>query len=252
MRLVRNRDEAEATASELLAGSAGELMAQKRATGDYAQVGALFHDGALVAVHTSGQRAIGMGGSAAVRLSVDHRQPREDVARLGRQLAWHRGLPMDYLHVDEQPYYLECNPRTVEPGNAAASGVNLPELQLQLSVHTDEHEHPVIGRTGIRTHGLMAILLGVADATHRRRAVLAELARAVARVGKYRDSTEQLTPVLRDPPSAIPLFVVLARLLALPASASAISAQTVDRYAVPPESISRLAPHRPGDSGNRG
>ena len=35
-------------------------MAQKRASGDYAQVGALFYDGSLVAVHTSGQRAIGI------------------------------------------------------------------------------------------------------------------------------------------------------------------------------------------------
>jgi len=249
VRLVRNRDEAEATASALLAGSTGEVMAQKRATGDYAQVGALFHDGSLVAVHTSGQRAIGMGGSAAARLSVDHRQPREDVARLGRHLAWHGGLTMDYLHVDGQPYYLECNPRTVEPGNAAASGVNLPELQLRLSVHIDAPAHPVIGRRGIRTHGLMAILLGVADATHRRRAVLAELARAVARMGTYRDSAEQLTPVLRDPPSAIPLLVVLARLLALPASASAISAETVGRYAVRLQSIRRLTPHRPGTQG---
>jgi len=79
VRLVRNRDEAEATA--------GELMAQKPASGDYAQVGALFHDGSLVVVYTSGQRAIGVGRSAAARLSVDHGQPREDVARLGRQLA---------------------------------------------------------------------------------------------------------------------------------------------------------------------
>jgi len=156
---------------------------------------------------------------------------------------------MDYLHVDGQPYYLECNPRTVEPGNAAASGVNLPELQLRLSVHIDAPAHPVIGRRGIRTHGLMAILLGVADATHRRRAVLAELARAVARMGTYRDSAEQLTPVLRDPPSAIPLLVVLARLLALPASASAISAETVGRYAVRLQSIRRLTPHRPGTQG---
>jgi hypothetical protein len=247
--LVRNREEAEATASELLAGSAGELMAQKRATGDYAQVGALFHEGSLLAVHTSGQRAIGMGGSAAARLSVDHRRAREDVARLGRHLSLHGGLTMDYLHVDGQPCYLECNPRTVEPGNAAASGVNLPELQLQLSVGTHEPAPPVVGRTGIRTHGLMAVLLGVADATHRRRAVLAELARAAARVGTYRGSAEQLTPVLRDPPSAIPRLVVLARLLALPASASAISSQAVERYAVRPESISRLTSHRPGAQG---
>ena len=92
---------------------------------------------------------------------------------------------MDYLHVDGQPYYLECNPPTVEPGKRGRErGENLPELQLQLSVHTDEHEHPVIGRFGIRTHGLMAILLGVADATHHRGAVLAELARAVARGGQ--------------------------------------------------------------------
>ena len=75
-----------------------------------------------------------MGGSAAARLSVDHATPREHIAVVGEALAWHGGLTLDYLHEDGSPQYIECNPRTVEPGNAAASGVNIPELQLRLTL----------------------------------------------------------------------------------------------------------------------
>src|SRR5262249_15702463 len=64
------------------AAKGGPLMVQAAATGAYAQVQALFDDGRLVAVHTSAQTAVGIGPSAAGRVSVDHPFARDAVARL--------------------------------------------------------------------------------------------------------------------------------------------------------------------------
>jgi biotin carboxylase len=100
------------------------VMLQQPARGQYGQVQALFDHGRLVAVHTSVQRGVGIGGSAAARLSVDHPTPREHVAVLGQALSWHGGLTLDYFDDDGSPQYIECNPRTVEPGNAANAVTN--------------------------------------------------------------------------------------------------------------------------------
>ena len=41
---------------------------------------------------------------------------------------WHGGMTLDYLHENGTPQYIECNPRTVEPGNAPApSGVKIAD-----------------------------------------------------------------------------------------------------------------------------
>ena len=94
---------------------------------------ALFDDGRLIAAHTSVLAGRGMGGSAAARLSVDHPRARFWATAVGEKLGWHGGLTMDYFHQDGEPVFIECNPRTVEPGNAAASGVNLPLLSIALA-----------------------------------------------------------------------------------------------------------------------
>jgi hypothetical protein len=101
-----------------------------------------------------------MFGSAAARLSVDHPTARDHVAVLGETLSWHGGLALDYLHEDGSPQYIECNPRTVEPGNAAASGVNIPELQVRLTLGESLPGPARVGRAAVRTHGTIALLLG--------------------------------------------------------------------------------------------
>ncbi len=53
-----------------------ELMVQAPVSGVYCQVQALFDHGRLLAAHTSQQRATGLSGSAAARISVDHERPR--------------------------------------------------------------------------------------------------------------------------------------------------------------------------------
>jgi hypothetical protein len=234
---ARTRDDA----ARALLSDGVPVMAQEPAPGTYGQVQALFDRGRLVAAHTSVQRAGGMGGSAAARASVDHPAPRAHVAALGEALGWHGGLTLDYLHEDGAPRYIECNPRTVEPGNATASGVNLPDLQVRLTLGEATAGPPLTGRPGVRTHGTLAVMLGAAAGGSSRRALLAGLARAAAGRGVYAASSEQLSPLRTDPPSAVPLAVVAAQLLASPRAAWRISAETVGRYSIGPDAIATVA-----------
>lgn len=237
-RVAQARDTKEALKS-VLSVADGPVMIQSAAEGEYAQVQALFDRGRLIAVHTSIQAAVGIGPSAAARMGVDHPFARHDIAILGEHLSWHGGLTMDYLFRDGDHAYIECNPRTVEPANAAASGVNLPELQLALSLG-EKIDGLRIGRPGVRTHGSLAILLGTAAYRGTRKAVIAEMLRLIAHQGSYKASRECLTPVLHDFPSLIPLAMVATRVLLLPHSAKQLAAAAVRNYSITCETIERI------------
>jgi hypothetical protein len=241
VRLVADERSRADAQQELLDQAGGAVMAQEPAVGQYGQVQGLFDRGRLVAAHTSVQTGIGIGPSAAARLSVDHPRPRRDIATLGEALTWHGGLTLDYLHVRGNPNYIECNPRTVEPGNATASGVNIPDLQVRLTIGERLTSPPRTGRVGVRTHGAIALVLGAAAYDGTRRAVTTQLARALAHRGCYRASAEQLTPVLRDPPSAAALVFVTAQALASPGQATAMARKTTVRYSITQETIDILA-----------
>jgi len=219
------------------------LIAQQPASGRYGQVQGLFDRGRLVAVHTSVQRATGIGGSAAARVSVEHAAPRADIAALGEALGWHGGLTLDYLHADGAPRYIECNPRTVEPGNAAASGVNIPELQVRLTLGEELPRPARVGRTGVRTHGAIAVLLGAAARGESRRTLLRRIGEALTHRGVFSRSGEQLTPILRDPPSMLPAAFVAARVLLAPRAAAAIASHAVSAYAIDPTSVAKVEAH---------
>lgn len=241
VRLVSDERSRTAAAHELLHEAGGPVMAQDPADGQYGQVQALFDRGRLIAVHTSVQTGTGIGPSAAARLSVDHPVPRRDIAVLGEALAWHGGLTLDYLHREGIPQYIECNPRTVEPANAAASGLNIPDLQVRLTLGEALPPPPRLGKAGVRTHGKIALLLGAAAYQGSRRAVAAELARAITGRGYYHGSTEQLTPALRDPPSIAALAFVIARALASPKQATQVARRAISRYSITPETIDSVA-----------
>jgi hypothetical protein len=221
------------------AGHKRPLMVQATAQGEYAQVQVLFDDGRLIAAHTSVQTAVGIGPSAAGRVSVDHPFARRDVAALGEHLHWHGGLTLDYLFGAKDYAYIECNPRTVEPANAVASGVDLPWLQLRLSLR----EHPDLvpaGRAGVRTHSSLAILLGTAAYQCSRSQVIGEALRLLSHRGRFKESRECLTPVRQDFPSMIPLAVVAGRALFSPRSVERIAASTVNAYSVTPGAIEQV------------
>jgi hypothetical protein len=241
VRLVSDERTRAAAVEELFDEVGGTVMAQEPARGQYGQVQGLFDRGRLVAVHTSVQVGTGIGPSAAARLSVDHSQPRRDIALLGEALAWHGGLTLDYLHHQGAPQYIECNPRTVEPANAAKGGVNIPELQVRLTMGRPLPPPPRVGKAGVQTHGTIALLLGAAAYQGSRRSVVAELARAIAHRGYYRASSEQLTPIHHDPPSIAALAFVAARALASPSNATRVATRAIARYSITPSTIDIVA-----------
>jgi hypothetical protein len=233
----RSRDAALGT----LLASGVAVMAQAPASGQYGQVQGLFEHGRLLAAHASVQQAVGMGGSAAARLSVNHPSAREHIAVLGRALEWHGGLTLDYLHENGSPLYIECNPRTVEPGNAACSGVNIPALYIALTLSGELPNATCVGRAGVRTHGTIAMLLGHASRGGSRRSLMGKLREAIMHKGAYAGSSEQLTPVPRDLPSLAPAAFVLARLLLSPGKAASIASQAVASYSIGPRAIAEVA-----------
>jgi len=247
VRYVTSPGQAARACSELAA--AGPVIAQQPATGTYAQVAGLFSHGRLVAVHTSELAGVGAGGSAAARVSVDHPQPRAHIERLGGHLGWHRGLTLDYLHHNGTPSYIEANARTVEPGNPAAAGVNLPALAIAISRGDSLPETTVVGRPGVRTHSSLALMIGAAERTGSRAAALRALAVGLAHRHGLHDSREVLTPLPADPLSLIPVLIVASQLLVAPGRAQALAAGAVRDYAVPPGAIdvvrAQAAPERP-------
>jgi len=223
-----------------LSQAGGAVMGQAPAAGEYGQVQALFERGRLVAAHTSVAIGAGAGGSAAARLSVDHPAARQYAVRVGAHLRWHGGLTLDYFHVDGQPQFIECNPRTVEPGNAARAGVDLPQLTITLSRGGPFPARPVTGRPGVRTRSALALAVGAAERYRSRAAVLGVLRDCALRRGETGRAAEVLTPVVHDPPSALPLAAAAGLLLARPGSAATLAAGAVRSYSISPATIAQV------------
>jgi hypothetical protein len=143
-----------------------------------------------------------------------------DVARIGRHLAWHGALSVDYIlqGANETPLYIDCNPRLVEPMSAEIAGANL--ISLLLAVSLGESPAPVPeGRTGVRTHLGLQVLMGCALSGGSRRDILGEMCKLVLRRPPYADTAEELTPVALDWPSAVPFMLAAALLTTDPRAA---------------------------------
>jgi hypothetical protein len=89
----------------------------------------------------------------------------------------------------------------------------------------------------VRSHSLLATLLGQAEAGRPRAALARTLAQAAARRGLFAGSQEDLTPLALDPLSAVPLAVVAAQLLLRPSRARAIASQSIANYALSPAAV---------------
>ncbi len=237
----RARTRAEAVAAWHCLGAGGApVMVQAPVAGAYRQVAALFDHGRLVAVACSQRIGTGVGGSAAARLSVSDPAAVEAVTRIGRRLSWHGGLTCDYFTGSTgRPRFIECNPRTTEPGNAAASGVNLPLLTMALATGGPLPRRVLIARPGVRTRSTMALALGAAQRQGRRRAVLGALGRALGAGPPLAGSREVLTPV-RDPLSLLPAVAVVGALLVRPSAVEALAGGAVSAYEVTDRTIARL------------
>jgi predicted ATP-grasp superfamily ATP-dependent carboligase len=217
------------------------LLVQAAISGTLERTQAVFDHGRPVACHIYRQVAEGPGGGDVLKISVVDAPVRETVARIGQALQWHGALSFDYIrdHETKTPYFIDANPRLVEPMNAWFSGVDLPGALLQVSLG-ESPQAQADGRAGVLTRlGLM----GLSDiALHRqhRREVLREIALLASSSGRYRGSREELVPLLTDPCCAIPLAVVVARLLLTPQAAIRFTDSTVAAYSLTPQAIHRL------------
>jgi hypothetical protein len=185
-----------------------------------------------------------MGGSQSARLGVDHPSVRSHLAELGRHLSWHGALAVDYFFepTTQRPLYFEANPRLVEPMNAVLSGINLADILVRLSLGESFNDAGVrVGEPGVRSHSLLATLLGLAAANASRSRIAGEVVRAVAGRGVYSGSREDLTPLRSDPPSLLPLAVVIVGLLFNPAIANRLSAHTVADYSLTPKAVETIS-----------
>jgi len=220
-----------------------ELVVQEETPGVLCQAQAVFAHGSLLASHCTQTRGVSVGGGHAARMSVDHSQVADHLATLGQVLRWHGPLALDYLFNEAtgSPTYIECNPRLVEPMNATLSGVNLADLTVRVALgEVGSASETLRGHFGIRSHSLLAILLGIADHSGSRRELLRAIREDVQGRGIFAQSREDLTPVRIDPPSLIPLGMVAGQLLLNPSTAYPISTGTVNAYSLTAAAIETI------------
>jgi predicted ATP-grasp superfamily ATP-dependent carboligase len=210
-----------------------ELIVQAVALGTVETAQMVCDQGRLVAFHCYRKTASGQRGGMAAKLSVQRPLVREHLEAIVAYLAWHGSVSIDYLlDAQGQPFYIDANPRLVEPMNAVFSGVNLADLLVRLSV--GEHPGLVEGRSGVASHMLMQAILGTAERGGSRLTLTRKLVRGLAHRGSYAQSREELTPVFQDPPALIALAFVGGRLLARPQAATSLAERTVSDYALSP------------------
>ena len=217
------------------------LLVQAAVTGALERTQSVFDRGRLIALHIYRQVAQGPGGGDVLKISVVSAVVREIVERIGQALGWHGALSFDYILEDATgtPHFIDANPRLVEPMNAWLSGVDLPGALLLVSLGETPPTQPD-GREGVLTRlGLMG-LLDAAQRRNRRRDILREIGLLASGSQRYRGSREELVPLLTDPWCAIPLSVVVARLLRTPQAAARFSSMAVAAYSLTPAAIHRL------------
>jgi predicted ATP-grasp superfamily ATP-dependent carboligase len=217
------------------------LLLQAAVDGALERTQAVFDHGRLIACHIYRQMAEGPGGGDVLKLSVVSEEVRSIVAHIGAALAWRGALSFDLIRESASgvPYFIDANPRLVEPMNAWLSGVDLPGALLAISLG----EHPPVqptGRAGVLTRlGLMG-LMDAARRAHRRRDVLHEMILLAGNSGRYRGTQEELVPLWTDPCCIVPLAVVAAHLLRAPRATAGLSDSTIAAYSLTPEAIHRL------------
>lgn len=233
VRRVGNVEELETAAHELGLGRS-VLIAQAQVSGPLAMVQAVADRGRLVAHHACLRVREGVGGGASLKQSIVLPELAEMLARLVASLDWHGGLSMDVIIGDGGPVIIDVNPRLVEPANAFAAGVDLVAAMLDAATGISAPERPA-GAAGVRTRQTLLAILGAAQQSGSRTAVLREAVDAIFARGDYAGSTEELTPITGDPLAAIPVLVALGATLISPSLWRKFHAGAVGPYAVTPE-----------------
>ena len=222
-----------------------EFLIQAAAPGDFEQSHAIFDHGHLLALHCTRRLLEGAGGGAIVKIGVNRPVIRQHFEKIGQYLAWHGSLSIDYFWDEQtgQPSYIDANPRITEPMNAVVNGINLADLQVQLSLGREISPIPPV-QTALKSHNALQAMLGAAGRRHSRLDVLREMYRVAFKKGVYKDSQEGMTPVLQDIPSILPLAVVVMSLLFNPWSEQRLALQAIADYSLG-SAIPRLSAMEP-------
>jgi predicted ATP-grasp superfamily ATP-dependent carboligase len=211
---------------ELDAGNAfaDEVLLQDFIAGTTEKAQAVFCRGKLLGFHAYKQIAAGVGGGEAIKQSVRRPRVRADVATIGERLGWHGALSFDTIMPGDgsSHFFIDCNPRLVEPMSAYLAGLDLVQLLLDIS----QAKTPAVAsdsRENVRTHLAMQALLGCAARVGTRRDVFRECMRLAAKSGPYAESMEEMTPVRRDWIGVVPVLTIAISLLVKPQLATTLS-----------------------------
>jgi predicted ATP-grasp superfamily ATP-dependent carboligase len=201
----------------------GEVLVQHMIEGRTEKAQAVFSHGELIGFHACKEITAGVGGGQAIKQSVRRPAVRAHLATIGKRLAWHGALSVDFISTAQGAhFFVDCNPRLVEPMSAFSAGLDLVDLLLQVS--RGQMPAPVAdSREGVRTHVALQALLGRASRGGSRRQIAREGLRVLTGRRPYSDSVEELTPVRDDWISAIPLAMTALALLANPAVAGTLA-----------------------------
>src|SRR5580704_1780298 len=241
---LRDDSALEAALKELGASGAfaGEVLVQDFVVGVTEKAQGVFCCGQLLGFHAYRQIAAGVGGGEAIKESVDRPQVRAHLAAIGKKLAWHGALSVDYILPagdGATPLLIDCNPRLVEPMAAFLAGVDLVGLLLRIS-QGEAPDAAAESRAGVRSHLAMQALIGCASRGATRRDIMRECWRLASGDGPYADSTEELTPLRLDWVSAVPLAMTAMALLAAPRLAVTLARRGFGAHLLDLESIRRI------------
>jgi hypothetical protein len=214
------------------------VLAQDWIEGTVEHAQAVFDRGQLLGMHVYRQIVRGAGGGDAVKESVLRPLVSDHLARIGRYLDWHGALSVDYLAPGQadEVYYIDCNPRLVEPMSALLAGHDLLTVLLKV---TAGHSPPPLGpgRAGVRSHMALQALLGCAMRTQSRRELLRECWRLFRRTGIYSHSQEELTPLRLDWLSVVPTMIAAVWLMVRPMAAAQMSRAGWGSHLLTPETV---------------
>ncbi|MEA2883347.1 MAG: hypothetical protein QOH32_2603 [Bradyrhizobium sp.] len=201
----------------------GEVLVQDLVAGTTGKAQAVFSHGELLGFHAYQQIAAGAGGGEAIKQSVRRPRVRADVEAIGKRLAWHGALSVDFILTGPGThFFIDCNPRLVEPMSALRAGLDLVDVLLYVS--RGETPPPLAeSREGVRTHLALQALLGCATRGATRREIARECMRILAGRAPYAGSIEELTPLRDDWISAIPLALTALALLTNPGFAATLA-----------------------------
>ncbi|MEV0589896.1 hypothetical protein [Nonomuraea cavernae] len=214
--------------------SAGEpLLVQREVPGPLVMVQSVFAAGELVAFHACVRTGEGARGGASRKRGIALPAVRQHLAKLGSELRWHGALSADVILGEKGPVFIDLNPRLVEPVNALLSGVDLITPLLDLARDRTPTPQPS-ANPDVATHQLLLAVLGAAQRSGRRRAVLGELTSAALRRRDYAGSREELMPGF-DPRGTLLLALAAGATLARPDAWRWFASGSVAAYALSPQ-----------------